>query len=46
MQNGFTHCWAITAYNDATDPALKDIIEYKKNMMEELYNSIPANERI
>lgn len=46
MENGFTHLWAITAYNDATDPGLKDIIDYKKNMMEELYNSIPANERI
>jgi hypothetical protein len=46
MENGFTHCWAITAYNDATNPELKDIIDYKKNMMEELYNSIPANERI
>jgi hypothetical protein len=46
MENGFTHLWAVTAYNDATDPALMDIIEYKRNMMEELYNSIPANERI
>ena len=46
MENGFTHLWAVTAYNDATDPALKDIIDRKKNLMEELYNSIPANERI
>lgn len=43
---GFKHLWAITAYNDATNPELKDIIDYKKNQMEELYNSIPANERI
>lgn len=46
MENGFVHLWAITAYNDATNPELMDIIDYKKNMMEELYNSIPANERI
>lgn len=46
MENGFTHLWAVTAYNDATDPALKDIIERKKNLMEELYQSLPANERI
>lgn len=46
MENGFVHLWAVTAYNDATNPELMDIIEYKKNMMEELYNSIPANERI
>jgi hypothetical protein len=46
MENGFTHLWAITAYSDVTDPALKDIIDYKKNMMEELYLSIPATERI
>lgn len=43
---GFKHLWAVTAYNDATDPGLKDIIDHKKNQMEELYNSIPANERI
>lgn len=46
MENGFTHLWAVTAYNDVTDPALKDIVERKKNLMEELYNSIPSNERI
>lgn len=43
---GFKHLWAVTAYSDATDPGLMDIIERKKNLMEELYNSIPANERI
>jgi len=43
---GFKHLWAITAYNEATDPELKDIIERKKNVMEELYLSIPANERV
>lgn len=46
MCNGFTHLWAVTAYSDATDPTLKDIIDYKKNLMEELYLSIPANQRI
>lgn len=46
MECGFVHLWAITAYNDATTPELMDIINYKKNMMEELYQSIPANERI
>lgn len=43
---GFKHLWAVTAYSDATNPELMDIIEYKKAMMKELYNSIPANERI
>lgn len=46
MENGFTHLWAITAYNDATNPELMDIIQHKKNTMEELYNSIPSNQRI
>lgn len=46
MENGFTHLWAVTAYNDATNADLKDIIDFKKNQMEELYQSIPANERI
>lgn len=45
-ESGFKHLWAVTAYNGATDPALMDIIDRKKNLMEELYNSIPANERI
>jgi len=46
MENGFTHLWAVTAYNEASNPELQDIIERKKNVMEELYLSIPANERI
>lgn len=46
MEHGFTHLWAVTAYNDATDPGLMDIIQRKKDLMEELYQSIPANERI
>lgn len=43
---GFKHLWAVTAYSGATNPELKDIIEYKSSQMEELYNSIPASERI
>lgn len=46
MENGFVHLWAVTAYNDATDPELMDIISYKKQVMEDHYNSIPAKERI
>lgn len=46
MENGFTHLWAVTAYNDVTNPELMDIIQYKKDMMEELYQSIPAKDRI
>jgi len=46
MENGFTHLWAVTAYHGATDPALMDIIQHKSNVMEELYDSIPAKERI
>jgi len=46
MENGFTHVWAVTAYNGATDPALMDIIERKKNVMDELYNSLDPTERI
>lgn len=43
---GFKHLWAVTAYSGVTNPELKDIIEYKSSQMEELYNSIPASERI
>lgn len=46
MENGFTHLWAVTAYNGATNPELKDIIDYKQKQMDELYNSIPVNQRI
>lgn len=46
MENGFTHLWAVTAYNDATNPELMDIISYKKQVMEDLYHSIPTKERI
>lgn len=43
---GFKHLWAVTAYHDATNSALMDIIERKKSLMEELYQSIPPKERI
>lgn len=46
MECGFVHLWAVSAYHGATDPTLSDIIEHKKNTMEELYSSIPATERI
>jgi hypothetical protein len=46
MENGFTHLWAVTAYNGAANPELKDIIDYKQKQMDELYASIPPKERI
>lgn len=43
---GFKHLWAVTAYHGITNSELQDIIEYKQNQMDQLYNAIPANERI
>lgn len=46
MENGFTHLWGTTAYYDSFNPDTNDIAYFKRKQMEELYSSIPANERI
>jgi hypothetical protein len=45
-ENGIRHEWAITSYNGCTDPAIQDIVEFKANRMEELYNSMEAEFRL
>lgn len=46
MQNGFTHLWGTTAYHDSDLESIADIKALKNRTMEELYSSIPQNERI
>lgn len=46
MENGFVHLWAVTAYHGCESPELQDIVQRKAELVEELYNSIPKNERI
>lgn len=40
---GFRHEWAVTAYNGCEVPELKDIIDFKANRMQSLYDSLPEN---
>ena len=44
--NGVKHLWGMTAYNGATGEALKDIIDHKNSLLDELYNSLPNNQKV
>lgn len=46
MENGFTHVWAGSSYLDMKDTEMNDVYEFKKNQIEELYNSLPENQKI
>lgn len=46
MENGFTHLWGATAYHDSDLESIADIKALKNRTMEELYQSIPANQRV
>lgn len=46
MENGFTHIWAGSSYLDMKDTEMNDVYEFKKNQIEELYNSLPANQKV
>lgn len=42
MDNGFKHAWGVSAYHKATGDSVQDIIDFKANMVESLYNSLPS----
>ncbi len=46
MENGFTHLWGVSAYKDCNSEELQDIIKFKNNQVEELYNSLPEHQKI
>ena len=46
MENGFKHLWGISAYHGAEDDNVRDVIEFKKNQVEELYNSMPNEYKV
>lgn len=46
MENGFTHLWAVTAYDGCTVPELQDIVQFKSKQMNALYDSLPENYKL
>lgn len=46
MENGFRHCWAGSSYLDMKGTEMNDVYEFKKNQIEELYNSLPEHQKI
>jgi glycosyltransferase involved in cell wall biosynthesis len=46
MENGLRHEWGISAYYKGNHPNVQDIIDFKMNRMEELYNSLPIEQKI
>jgi hypothetical protein len=41
MDNGFKHLWAVSSYHDATDKNMMDVIKRKRELANELYESLP-----
>ena len=46
MENGFRHEWAISAYEGCEAPDLQDIVQFKHNRMQSLYDSLPENYKL
>lgn len=46
MENGFTHLWGVSSFHGSTDENMKDVIDFKKNQMNELYFSMPNEFRL
>lgn len=46
MENGFIHIWAGSSYLDMKDGDYQDVYEFKSKQIEELYNSLPNNQKI
>lgn len=45
-ENGFKHLWAGSAYLGMKDTDTHDIYEFKKQQIDNLYNSLPDNQKI
>lgn len=46
MENGFKHLWGVSAYNGCTAEDYQDIVKFKENQVQELYNSLPEHQKI
>ena len=43
---GIKHIWAGSSYLDMKDTDFNDVYEFKSKLIEELYNSLPDNQKI
>lgn len=43
---GFKHIWGVSAYHKSKAEGFEDIITFKENEVERLYNSLPENQKI
>lgn len=46
MDNGFKHLWAGSAYLGMKDTEFNDVYEFKKNAIDNLYDSLPQNQKV
>jgi hypothetical protein len=44
-EHGFKHLWGVSAYYKADIPAYQDIIDHKHKVINELYETLPENEK-
>lgn len=46
MSNGFKHLWSVSAYHESANPEFQDIVTFKSKVVDDLYNSLPSNQKI
>jgi len=46
MENGVKHLWGVSAYHKCDAEALQDIVRFKDNQMNELYDSMPGEVKL
>lgn len=46
MENGFTHVWCGSSFLSMENTEYHDVYEFKKNQVEELYNSLPDKYKV
>jgi len=44
MENSFQHLWGVTAYNGCDAAELKDVVQFKENQMQELWQTLEDQE--
>lgn len=46
MEHGFKHLWSVSAYFGSTNPDIQDIVKFKTKAVDDLYNSLPENQKV
>jgi hypothetical protein len=46
MENGFKHTWGVSSFHNSDSQEFKDVVIRKREIVDKLYDSLPANEKV